>query len=240
MKKKASLKSVAHLLLEDGAPINPSDPQPLPLEVQNISLDMSVDNYLMKYEKESLPTQQNYQVPGSDLGVPGGTISAPPGSPPGGTGLRQGGPVNGVQMPESLFKKTMFRLLEAEGDDPMAGGDDPTADAGAPPGDDAAPPAGAPEAPAVENPRFNVKNFAESVARLVLNYEGLLDPRTTIMNRARAYIEKNYDGGVARQMMEILKTQFQLSPRDPQEIGTNPATPIASGAWTGVGGGGGG
>jgi hypothetical protein len=233
--KKASLRAVSHILLEDGAPINPSDPQPLPLELQNLSLDMKVDNYLMKYEKESLPTQQNYQVPGTDLGAPGGLIPAPAPSP----GIQAPAPVGGIAM-EHGFRKTFQSLLEADGDDPMAdaGGDDPTA-GGDDPGANAAPAGGAaPEAPAVENPRFNVRNFAQSVARLILNYEGLLDPKTTILNRARAYVEKNYDAGVAKQMMEILEQQFQLAPRNPED-GTTPTTPVAAGAWTGVGGGGG-
>jgi hypothetical protein len=81
-----------------------------------------------------------------------------------------------------------------------------------------------------------VKNFAQSVARLVLNYEGLLDPKSTILNRARAYVEKNYDAGVAKQMMDILASQFQLSPRDPNDV-AGPQAPPAAGAWSGVGGG---
>lgn len=213
------LRDFSKFLLEDGAPINPTDPQPLPLETQNLSLDMKVDNYFMKYERESLPTQQTYAIPGTDLGA--------------------------VTPPMMEFKKVALRFLrEAEGDDPAADGTDPVmgggdagADAGG--GGEEAPASGAPVAPVVENPRFNVRNFAQSVARLVLNYEGLLDPRTTILNRARAYVEKNYDAGLARQLMEILETQFQLSPRESQ-ANNGIVAPPAGGAWTGVGGGGGG
>jgi len=236
-KTKMRFRELARMLLEDGAPIDPTDPQPLPMEVQNLSLDMKVDNYLMKYENESLPTQQTYTVPGSDLGMAG------PPQPTGGTGVMSGNPgFNGVGLTE--FQKVAQRLLrEADGDDPAVGGDDPAADPGADPtagGGDAAPAGGAPAGPpAVENPRFNVRNFAQSVARLTLNYEGLLDPRTTILNRARAYVEKNYDAGLARQMMEILESQFQLSPANPQENGGINA-PVAAGSWQGGGGGGGG
>lgn len=202
--KPQSLKSVALMLLEDGAPIDPVDPQPTPMEIQNNSLDMNVDNYLMKYEKESLPTQQSYSVPGTNL---------------------------------MEFRSVAKRLLEAEGDD-LAG--DPAGDSaagGEPPAEGGDPAAAPPGPPPVENPRFNVGNFAQSVARLVLNYEGLLDPRTTIMNRARGYLEKNYDAGIAKQMMEILEGQFQLTPRTADQ--TKVPTPIAGGAWGGVGGGGG-
>ncbi len=232
------LKDVVHLLMEEGAPINPSDPQPIPAELQGLSLDMKVDSYFMKYEKESLPTQQNYQVPGTDLGVPGGLMPSANQPAP---GVTPTAPVGGIEMREG-FKKTFLALLEAEGDDPLAAGDDSTGmgdpslgDAGSPT-DDA--PAPVPADPSVENPRFNVRNFAQSVARLVLNYEGLLDPKSTILNRARAYVEKNYDAGVARQMMDILSSQFQLTPRAPGD--TNPVqAPPAAGAWSGVGGGGG-
>lgn len=212
MKTKKSFKEYAKKLLEAGAPIDPTAPQPVPLEMQNISLDMKVDSYIMKYEKESLPTQQSYAVPGTDLGMNF----------------------------ENKFKQAAQRMLkEAEGDDPALGGDDPLADPGAAPegeGEETA--GGPPPAPSVENPRLNVRNMAQSVARLVLNYEGLLDPRTTILNRARAYVEKNYSGGVAQQMMEILQTQFQLSPRNTQDQ-SGISQPVAAGAWTGVGGGGG-
>lgn len=226
-KKPTMLRDIADLLMEEGAPINPSDPQPIPMELQNLSLDMKVDSYFMKYEKESLPTQQNYQVPGTDLGAP---------APPQNGGIVAPAPVGGIQM-EQGFKKTFLALLEADGDDPMGGDpmgggmDDPTG------GDQPAAPA-APTEPQVENPRFNVRNFAQSVGRLVLNYEGLLDPKSTILNRAKAYVEKNYDAGVAKQMMDILSSQFQLAPRVAGDT-TPTQAPPAAGAWSGVGGGGG-
>jgi hypothetical protein len=103
-------------------------------------------------------------------------------------------------------------------------------------GDSDAPATPTPTGPAVENPRLNVRNFAQSIARLVLNFEGLVDPRTVILNRAKAYIEKNYDAGVSKQMMELLSSEFQLAPR--AEGDTTPIqAPLAAGAWTGVGGG---
>lgn len=233
-KTPTKLRHVANFLLkEEGAPINPSDPQPIPAELQNLSLDMKVDSYFMKYEKESLPTQQNYQVPGTDLGAPGGLI--PSNNPQNAAGIAPTAPVGGIQM-EQGFKKTFLALLEADGDDPLAGMDDMGSTDTMGTGDDqsGAPPA--PAAPTVENPRFNAKNFAQSVARLVLNYDGLLDPKSTILNRAKAYVEKNYDAGVARQMMDILSSQFQLAPRAPGDT-TPTQAPPAAGAWSGVGGG---
>lgn len=229
LRRKPMLKDVAHLLMEEGAPIDPSAPQPIPMELQNLSLDMKVDSYLMKYEKESLPTQQNYKVPGTDLGAPGGLIP----SPTQGQGVMPTAPVGGIAMRES-FKKTFLALLEAD-EDPMMGGDDQMG--GESMGDGEAEAPAAPTGPQVENPRFNAANFAQSVARLVMNYEGLLDPKSTILNRARAYVEKNYDAGVAKQMMDILSSQFQLAPRASGDT-TPPQAPAAAGAWSGVGGGG--
>jgi hypothetical protein len=107
LKKKLMLRDVVHLLMEEGAPINPSDPQPIPMELQNLSLDMKVDSYFMKYEKESLPTQQNYQVPGTDLGVPGGLL---PSQASQGSGVTPTAPVGGIEMQEG-FKKTFLALL---------------------------------------------------------------------------------------------------------------------------------
>ncbi len=232
IKKKPMLRDVINLLMEEGAPINPSDPQPIPMELQNLSLDMKVDSYLMKYEKESLPTQQNYKVPGTDLGVPGGLMQPTPQSP----GIQPTAPVGGIAM-EHGFKRVYTALLEVD-DDPLAGGDDMGMGEDPMGGDTGEEPAQqVPQAPSVENPRFNARNFAQSVARLVLNYEGLLDPKTTILNRAKAYVEKNYDAGVAKQMMDILATQFQLTPRTPGDESAVQAPP-AAGAWTGVGGGG--
>jgi hypothetical protein len=229
-RRKPMLRDVAHLLMEEGAPIDPSAPQPIPTELQNVSLDMKVDSYFMKYEKNSLPTQQNYRVPGTDLGVPGGLI---PSQSPQNQGVTPTAPVGGIAMQEG-FKKTFLALLEAEGDDGMGGdpmGGDPMGDEGG----DTPPPA--PAGPQVENPRLNVSNFAQSVARLVMNYEGLLDPKSTILNRARVYVEKNYDAGVAKQMMDILSSQFQLAPRASGDT-TPVQAPPAAGAWSGVGGGG--
>lgn len=218
------LRDVINLLMEEGAPINPSDPQPIPMELQNLSLDMKVDSYLMKYEKESLPTQQNYQVPGTNLGAPRGLIGAPSQNS-GGIAMEHG------------FKGVFKALLEAD-DDPLAGGDELGGmdDSMGDDGTGEEPTQQVPQAPAVENPRFNARNFAQSVARLVLNYEGLLDPKTTILNRAKAYVEKNYDAGVAKQMMDILATQFQLTPKVSGDESMVQAPP-AAGAWTGVGGG---
>lgn len=178
------------ILVEEGnVPVEPTNVSTLPLEVQNLSLDMKVDNYFMKYEKESLPTQQTYAVPGTDTGF---------------------------SMEEGFLKIWQQLITEAADDAPdtsMPGteGDSPVAPA-------------QPPAPKVSNPRFNVSNFTQSVARLVLNYDGLLDPKTTIMNRARAYLEKNYDAGVAKQMMEILDREFGMVPRQ------QPDAPFAGGA----------
>lgn len=204
------LKKFKSFLLEDEGlyPQSPSEPSALPQEQQNASLDLKVDSYLVKYEKDSLPTSNDY--------------------------VQQG---VGLPMNESFtFIYKNHILGEAPEDDSLdldAGMDDPGSGAGDET-DGTAPTA--PSAPQVENPRFNAKLFAGSVARLVENYETLLDPRTTILNRVKAYIQSNYDNNVAENVMEILRTEFQISTTQAED----PHQPIAAGAWDGVGGGGGG
>lgn len=195
-KKKSNLKEAA-------APISASAFKSIPLELQNLSLDMKVDSYIMRYEKDSMPTQATYAVPGTDSGI------------------------------NFEFKKTFLALLEAEEDPFAAGAGDMPVDMGADPA--AAAPAGDAAPPAspsldIPNPRFNVGNFAQSIARLLLNYENLLDPRTTILNRVQVYIEKNYDAGVAKEVMQILESEFRLVPKDTSSQGETFPNPLAAGS----------
>jgi hypothetical protein len=62
-------------------------------------------------------------------------------------------------------------------------------------------------------PKINIRHFAEGVARLVNNYQTLLDPKTVILTRAMYYISKNYSPKLAKekagvndeQMIEVYK-----------------------------------
>lgn len=61
-------------------------------------------------------------------------------------------------------------------------------------------------------PQININEFARAVARLVANYDALLDPRTTILNRAALYVATNYNERVAKELMQILEVNYQLVP----------------------------
>lgn len=189
---------------------------PTPENKQDDSLDRKVDRFLMQYER--LATL------GPDTTDPAlATL-----------------PIDGTSAPlaESIFE---FIISEAEGDDPsdpFAGGDDdlgggddvPMPDLG---GDDS--PAdgngSGPQPPdlSTEMPQIDINSYAENVARLVNNYPVLLDPRTTIINRAIAYITKNYNTTMGKEIENILADQFGLSGKtDNQKIDALSMTPLAA------------
>ncbi len=88
---------------------------------------------------------------------------------------------------------------------------------------------------------ININLFATKLARLVNNYEALLNPKATIMNRANAYVTKNYGENVAKELMVSLELNFSLSPKREDQMDVQ-AAPFAAGAAgdiaTGAGGGG--
>ena len=79
-------------------------------------------------------------------------------------------------------------------------------------GDDT--PAPAPSAPAgppvVNTPKFNLNEFSRSVARMINNYDALLNPRSIIMNRVEAYIQSNYDERTAKMFIQIMERNYGL------------------------------
>jgi hypothetical protein len=84
--------------------------------------------------------------------------------------------------------------------------------------------------PVVPVPKLNINVFAERVARLVYNYEALLDPRTIILNRAQAYLSKNYSPNMAKELMALLQTNYGLSPISLQDkTSENPPPSVGSG-----------
>lgn len=208
----------------------------MPPPSKPVSLDQVVDRYIVRYERESIPLE----------GEPG------PGPAPGAA-------------PAGDPNLTMEGLLEY-----LLSEQAPPADDDAPPGDDAAPPddtggggdldlgggggpddtvggggggTGAPEGPPVVNtPKINLNDFARSVARLVNNFNALLNPQTIILNRVEAYIASNYDERTAKQFMQIMERNYGVHPTDTEypEKGSEFPTPYSGEATLGGGGGGGG
>ena len=176
----------------------------------NASVDEIIDRYLMQYEKESVPVSQRQQ----------GNSPKP--------------------IAEGRYKQSIFQFL-FEQDAPAAdapapdagGGDTGGGDTGG--GDTPEPGAEAPVAPV---PNINIRRFAENVARLVNNYQTLIDPQTVILNRAMYYISKNYSARLAKELMSILERDFNLTPKTiSQKEEEVPPAPTAANSGPDNGGG---
>jgi hypothetical protein len=81
--------------------------------------------------------------------------------------------------------------------------------------------------------KLDVDMFASDVARLVKNYDTLLDMEAIIVNKAIQFLEKNYDSDIAEEFVELLDVRHDVSVgEDPDEL----EQPIAVGASGGGGG----
>lgn len=182
------------------------------------SLDMKVDRYLVRYEREAIPTQSVYE----GMKFEKARLQ------------KLAGILNEQTEPPADEEETPDEPADDAGGDAGAdaggldfdlggggGGDTPAAEGEA-----------QPSQAAMKTPRLDLAKFAGAVARLVENYDQLLDPRTTILNRARTYILNNYNEAMAEQLMTILQTNYSLSVEQQED----PQAPLAVGAWP-VGGG---
>lgn len=196
MKTKGNLRDLLDILNEDvpvPQPKNMQDFSP-PNTPLNVSLDQAVDRYIVRYEKESIPTSDTY----------GGYIEEP-------TGAEQN-PV------ESLLEKF---LNEAEGldlggeeeppaEDPAAGGPPVDAEPGVSPSvDDNGQPTT--DKSLMSTPQINLQDFTRNIARLINNYEALLNPKEILINRVKEYISTNYDQRTAREFEELLSKNYNLT-----------------------------
>ena len=242
--KPTDMAKLARYLFEDGAPLQADPPvqtvggnnpaaSTLP---QNISLDQRVDSYFVEYERESTPNPPQ-MTPQSNVPTPNLPESRrrktnnkvsmahllfeadEPPTPPGGGGDDDEDPAAPPTPPDD----------GGAGTDPLGGlggpGDDPTGGGGG----NGAPGAGPPP---VRVPKLNIQVFATRIARLVGNYEALLDPRTIILNRAEAYVAANYSPRMAKELMNNLQLNFNLSTKNMQSQPGMDAPPM-SGAGIG-------
>jgi hypothetical protein len=154
---------------------------------------------------------------------------------------------------KSILSRSLFEADEPPPPPDDMGGDDmppPPDDMGGDgggdaPGGDGAPDESQPHTPDVEadeppKPKVNVNTFARGVARLVSGYRDLLDPERVILNRAKAYITRNYDEQAGEQLMRVLDVQYNIRPlKSERQV---PAAPggYGSGPDSSSGGGGGG
>jgi len=84
-------------------------------------------------------------------------------------------------------------------------------------------------------PKINIDKFTKKVARLVFNYESLLDPVTVIVNRATNYLDDAYDKAVKDEFKEILAQEFGIELDQDDEVIIPP--PAAAAGPIGGGGG---
>lgn len=176
------------------------------------SVDLKIDRYLMQYEKEAVPLedQEKEKTPPSKLS------------------------------PLTERKRKLYSILFEQDDAAGGGGGDASAGgdaAGGGAGGGETPEPGA-EAPVAPVPKINIRKFAEGVARLVNNYQTLIDPKTIILNRAMYYISKNYSPRLAKEMMSILERDFDLTPKTKAEVQAEyPPAPRQANAGPDSGGG---
>jgi len=158
----------------------------------NVSLDQAVDKYLVRYEREAIPTSALYEKAFTKRSL------------------------------SSLFEAILREQDDAAAppeEDPMAdagGGGDPAAGGGADDGSGGGGGGGAGK-PLTKTPRININNFAMSVARLINNYESLMDPKSIILNRAKQYIQTNYDERTGKELLDILSNTYDLRPMTTQQ-----------------------
>lgn len=167
-----------------------------PIPQKNVSLDQVVDKYIVRYERESMP-QSNSPGPGpTDASAPS---------------------------PETLEERQLRGLMNIlfEQDAPPPPPDDGGGDLGGGGGDDGGGSGKAPEGPPVVNtPKINLNDFTRSMARLINNYDALLNPKSIILNRAEAYIKSNYDERTAKMFMQIMERNYGVHPTNTEYTST--------------------
>lgn len=182
-----------------------------PVPQKNVSLDQVIDRYIVRYERESIP-QTNLPGPGP----------TPAATPPPETLAQQPTPST---LEERQLRNLSALLFEQdappeeppadepppEEDDAGGGGDEGGGGGGGP----------TPEGPPVVNtPKINLNDFTRSIARLINNYDALLNPRSIILNRVEEYIRTNYDERTAKMFIQIMERNYGLHPTNTEYTST--------------------
>lgn len=216
MKKKKKLNEfINYLLKEDNnIPEPQSSYEVRPVEeIKNASLDQVVDRYIIRYEKESIPTTQSYEN----------------------------------EMFENIkhFSKILTEVLKEAEDDKTDntnnndglsdnnesdfGGDlTSTTEIG---GNTTKKSDSSKQKPVINTPQINLQEFTKNIARLVNNFETLLNPKDIIINRVENYILTNYDQRTAEEFIELLDKNYSLRTLEKNEDNQeNIPTPYAAGS----------
>jgi len=79
---------------------------------------------------------------------------------------------------------------------------------------------------------LDVDSFTNDIARLVMNYDNLLDMEAIIINKAIQFLTTNYNEDMAEEFLELLDVKHGIAIGEEEEI----PTPLAVGASGGGGG----
>lgn len=253
MKKKNKDRLFSKFLFEEENQVIPTDVMPRDTtQPQNYSLDQKVDHYIIQYERESNPSaamfpddgmkpalQQKAGTQGVSAGFGGGQSAH---ATPAAMSIKQG-------IAETKFRKTSLKAFLWEADEaPTDSASDPSAGTpdlagglggGIGGGDDSGD--GESKEINVPKPQINLAVFANKIARLINNFESLVNPKIILLNRAYAYIRQSYDENTAKELLIILESNYDLSNTklSDKEHNLVGQVPFAVGAGDGSSGGGG-
>ena len=90
-------------------------------------------------------------------------------------------------------------------------------------------------APDYSGPAIDMEKFAADVARLVMNYQSLLDMEALIINKAKSFLRAKYDDVHVDKFEEILDTRFGVTIGAEEREIEEPQAPLAVGAGTPMG-----
>lgn len=243
-KKKNSKASgiLESLLFEAESAIQPAESDPV--VVKEVSLDQKVDRYLVRYEREAIPTSAMYDTkmkPNPQAGTSEPLSPLPPPALPPPSQIAEAS-----KKKKGLLESLFFTEAPADalppppggaGED-IFGGGDPGGDAGMGGGEGDAPAPTEPSPPVMDTPKMNMNSYTRAVSRLINNYEALLNPKITILARAKEYIRVNYDEATAKLFEDTMAQVYNITATEPERDQGD--APAAANAIYGGGGGGGG
>jgi len=138
------------------------------------------------------------------------------------------GTVDESRQRSPLMRFFASQLLREAGDDEDENSDDDVSSNAEPPAANSPPP-------------LNIDEFAKRVARLMTNYDNLLDVPGAVFDRARLYLQQNYGDEIADQLADVLETQHDITVNDQKsEYPTSGPAAVGSQGTEEMQGGGGG
>jgi predicted transcriptional regulator len=78
----------------------------------------------------------------------------------------------------------------------------------------------------INTPQINLQEFSKNIARMINNFDTLLNPKQILLNRVENYIMTNYDQRTAQELMDMLAQNYNLSTseREQEDKENNPTS----------------